>query len=250
MKFVIRHFCFVIFTFLVAACFSERNAQTRNTTNSIQTEIAKSSPAPTAPLPDNPNLTVAGKSVGLLRLGDSRERVFELFPKKPNYDEEYTYDENCCGCNYAFSEIHWLPPGFKANGLFIYLREGRVFQIRVEIDRFPTAEKIKQDSTPKEVRQHYPNLKKAYVLLGSGAQIVGGRELVYWVDSESGIAFEFYYNRRKNQRLVKSVIIFEPRSEFQPDGCVSVPQELKEIKPYSLEAQAKMLQEFEKKPFD
>jgi hypothetical protein len=245
---VIQHFCFLVSTLLITACFSGCAAQTQNTPNSIEMETAKSSPSPTASrLPDNPNLIVAGKSVGLLKLGDSRERVLELFPKKSG-DEEYTYDKNCCGCSFTFSEIHWLPPKFENNGLFIYLREGRVFQIMVETDRFSTSEKVKPDSTPKEVRQHYPNLKKAFVLLGSGADVVGGRELIYWADSIAGIAFEFYYNRRKNQRLVKSVIVFEPNSEFQPNGCVSIPQELKEIEPYSLEAPEKMVRDFEKKP--
>ncbi len=248
MNLVIRHFSFITSAFLITMCFSGCVTQTQNTTNSIQTEVVKPSPSPiVSQSPDNPNLTVAGKSVGLLKLGDSRERVLELFPKKPNYDEEYTYDKKCCGCSFTFSEIHWLPPKFENNGLFIYFREGRVFQIMVETDRFPTAEKIKPDSAPREVRQHYPNLNKAFVLLGSGADVVGGRELIYWVAIDSGIAFEFYYNRRKNQRLVKSVIVFEPNSEFQPNGCVSNPQELKEIEPYSLEAPEKMLRDFEKK---
>jgi hypothetical protein len=246
MKFIIRHFCFIISTFLIAACFSGCAAQTQNVTNTVQAEVAKPSPTPSQ-IPENPHLTVAGKSVGLLKLGDTRERVLELFPKKSG-DEEYTYEKNCCGCSFDFSEIHWLPADFKNNGLFIYLRQGRVFQIMAESDLFPTAEKIKLDSTPKEVRQHYPKLKKAFVLLGSGADVVGGRELIYWVDSETGIAFEFYYNRWKGQRLVKSVIVFEPNSYFQPSGCVSVPQELKEIEEYSLEAPEKMLREFEKKP--
>ncbi len=246
MRFIIQHFCFIFFTFLIVACSSNCAAQKQNVTNTTQTEVAKPSPIP-PPSPNNPNLAVAGKNVGLLKLGDTREQVLELFPKKSG-DEEYTYDKNCCGCSFTFSEIHWLPPKFENNGLFIYLREGRVFQIMTESDFFPTAEKIKPDSTPKEVRQRYPNLKKAFVLLGSGANVVGGRELVYWVNSESGIAFEFYYNRRKGQRLVKSIIVFEPDSDFQPNGCVSIPQELKEIEPYSLEAPEKMLREFEKEP--
>ena len=235
-------------TLLIAACSSGCGPKFQNPANSTRNEPIKSSPSPIASqLPSNPNLTIPGTSVGLLRLGDTRERVLELFPKKTG-DEEYTYNKSCCGCSFEYSEIHWLPADFKNNGLFIYLREGRVFQIMAETDLFPTRDRIVEDSTPKEVRRHYPNLSKAFVLLGSGAEVVGGRELTYWVDSGAGIAFEFYFNRRKGQRLVKSIIVFEPNSEFQPDGCVSVPQELKEIEPYSLEAPEEMLREFEKKP--
>src|SRR5260370_40526940 len=71
-----------------------------------------------------------GRSVGALRLGDTRERVIEIFPKKPNYDEEYNYDGTC-----PHTEIHWLDidltheNGVVSNGGFVYLKEGRVFQI-------------------------------------------------------------------------------------------------------------------------
>jgi hypothetical protein len=213
----------------------------RSQTESVMANIPMQSIVP-SPLPVSPNLTIPGHSVGLLRLGDTRERVFELFPKKPNYDEEYNYGQySSC----VFSEIHWLEPDFQSNGLFIYLRDGRIFQIMVETPRFPTVEGIKQYGLPKEVRRHYPNLK-AYALLGSGGEIVGGRDLVYWVSSQSGIAFEFYYDRKEGKRLVKSVIVFEPSTEFQPNGCVSVPQELREIEPYSLEPPTDMIREHEK----
>jgi hypothetical protein len=241
-----RHFRLITLTLLIAACSSGCRAKFQNPANSTRKEPVKSPPSPIASqLPSNPNLTIPGTSVGLLQLGDTRARVLELFPKKA---EEHTYDKNCCGCSFDFSEIHWVPPDFKNNGLFIYLRQGRVFQIMVETNLFPTRDTISEDSTPDEVRRHYPNLRKAFVLLGSGADVVGGRELTYWVDSGAGIAFEFYYNRKRGQRLVKSIIVFEPNSEFQPNGCVSEPQKLKEIEPYSLEAPKEMLREFEKNP--
>src|SRR6266436_9355497 len=160
---LIRHFRFITPTLLIAACSSGCGAKFQNPANSTRKEPITSAPSPIASqLPSNPNLTIPGTSVGLLQLGDTRERVHELFPKKAG-DEEYTYDKNCCGCSFDFSEIHWLPPDFKNNGLFIYLRQGRVFQIMAETDLFPTRDTIVEDSTPKEVRRHYPNLRKAFV---------------------------------------------------------------------------------------
>jgi hypothetical protein len=192
------------------------------------------------------SVTIAGKSVGLLKLGDTRKRVAELFPKNPRWDQETNFTKDESDCGYDYTEIIWHPLDFKGE-LFIYLKKDAVFEVMVQTKHFPTAEGITQYSSPKQVRQHYPNLKKAYVLLGSASKVNGPRNLVYWVDGESGIAFEFYYDSRKRQRLVSSVIIFQPNTEFHPYGCTGAPQELKEIGPYTLEPPRKMLLDFDRK---
>lgn len=192
------------------------------------------------------SVTIAGKSVGLLQLGDTRKRVAELFPKNPRWDQETNFTKNESDCGYDYTELIWHLPEFKGE-LFIYLKKDTVFEVVVRTKHFPTADGITQYSSPKQVRRYYPNLKKAYVLLGSASKVTGPRNLVYWVDSESGIAFEFYYDSRKRQRLVSSVIIFQPNTEFQPGGCTGAPQELKEIGAYALEPPRKMLQDFDRK---
>lgn len=189
-----------------------------------------------APVPStDAALIEPGRRVGALRLGDTRERVIEVFPKKPNYDEEYNYDEGC-----PRTEIHWLDidlrheNGAVSNGVFVYLKDGRVFQIEAATPHFHTADGIKEDSTPEGVSRHYHRLK-AYVLSNSGTKVNGGRDLIYWMDRQSGIAFEFYYNTAKRERRVSKVIVFQPGSGLQPGGCVSSPQELLELEPFSLE---------------
>lgn len=87
--------------------------------------------------------------------------MIELLGKKDE-DEEYTYKEPC-----ARTEIHWLDLDTDSNGLFIYLKEGRIFQIEVDTPRYRTAEGITNDSSPEDVRRHYPQVQ-TYVLLGSG----------------------------------------------------------------------------------
>jgi hypothetical protein len=187
------------------------------------------------PAPTDATLIIPGHSVGLLVLGDTRERALELFPKKPNYDEEYTYEEPC-----PRTEIHWLDIDTRNeaekvfDGVFIYLKEGRVVQIEAATPRYRTVEKITLDSFADDVRRHYPQLE-AYVLTDSGAKVVGGRDLIYWVDSPNGIAFELYYDRNTGKRRVRKTIVFAPAGDFQPEGCESSPQELRKLKPFSLE---------------
>jgi hypothetical protein len=197
------------------------------------------SPTPSAsardPASTDATLIIPGQSVGLLRLGDTRERTFELFPKKANYDEEYTYGEPC-----PRTEIHWLDidPGKEnetvSNGVFVYLKQGRVVQIESATPRYRTSEGITEDSSPEDVRRSYPELQ-AYALTGSGAEVVGGRDLIYWVEGPKGIAFELYYDHKTNKRRVRKIIVFEPARDFRPEGCVSPPQELRQLKPFTLE---------------
>ena len=172
-----------------------------------------------------------GLGVGRLKLGDSRERFLEVFGhKREDEDYTYTFGEPC-----ALEDLHWLDMGPPVRpGVFAYLREGRIFQIWAATPRFRTPEGITEDTFPQEVKRRYPHVL-SYALLGSGAHYLGGRDLIYWVDRQKGIAFEFYYSRKKKQRLVYGTIIFQQGSDFLPEGCVQPPQEWRQLEPYSLE---------------
>jgi len=186
--------------------------------------------APAASHVSKPNaIILAGKSVGLLELGDTRERVLELFPKRKNQDFEWDYPY--CG---QIKEIHWPDFELQSSGVFVYLRDGYVFQIEAQTPRFQTPEGITVDSQASLVRRHY-HLAEAHVLKSSGGKEVGGRDLIYWVNREKGIAFEFRYHRQRKRRVVGSVIVFRTGTEFFPQGCIVVPQEWHKLPAYALE---------------
>lgn len=96
-----------------------------------------------------------------------------------------------------------------------------------------TADGITENSTPKEVRHHHPQLA-SFVSPNSGAKVNGGRDLIYWIDRVSGIAFEFSYSAELKSHFVSKVIVFAPNSDFQPEGCGS-PEDLHKLEPFSLE---------------
>ncbi|MBI3646762.1 MAG: hypothetical protein HY233_12460, partial [Acidobacteriales bacterium] len=175
------------------------------------------------------SLIVPGRSVGGLDLGDDRARTLQLFPKKPNMDEEYKYP--FCG---GYSEIHWLDFEKKIDGVFVYLKAERVIQIESATPRFRTREGITIYSSPELLRKHFPEMR-AFVLLNSGGTVNGGKDLIYWVDQKRGIAFELYYDRRVRNRRVWKTIVFNPGTEFQPEGCVVEPQTWHELEPYALD---------------
>jgi hypothetical protein len=168
-----------------------------------------------------------GSGVGVIRLGDSRENLVKVIGGK---FEEYSHDSPC-----KYTEMHWYDLDADRNGLFVYLTGGRVTQIESDSPRYRTAEGISSDASAESVRSKYRDLLQAYILLGSGSKVNGGRDLVYWVDRQNGIAFEFYYNHKAKNRRVSKIIVFEPNTDFQPEGCLSPPQELRKLRPFALE---------------
>jgi hypothetical protein len=174
-----------------------------------------------------------GRGVGPLKLGDTHARALELFGPT---EEDYNFEGASGPCDH--SEMHWYDAGTDSNGLFVYLRGGRVYEIASATPRYVTAEGLKNGSTPADVRRRYPSAR-AYALLESGGKEVGGRDIVYWVARESGVAFELYYNPEGRARYVESVVVFEPGTEFQPKGCRHTAPAWIELKPFALEPPAR-----------
>jgi hypothetical protein len=76
---------------------------------------------------------------------------------------------------------------------------------------------------------------EAFVLLNTGGDEVGGRDLVYWVCRKEGIAFEFHFYPKRQRRLVHSVIIFQPGTDFSPEGSFLSDERWRRLPRYSLE---------------
>jgi hypothetical protein len=177
----------------------------------------------------NVALIVPGKSVGPLRLGDTRVRTFELFPNKPNTDQEWRESADCG------TTINWLDMSDQkmAGNLFIRLKEDKVFQIDSGTTSF-YAEHIDMNSSPQEIRSQYSGLR-AYIIGMGFSEATGGRPLIYWVDNEKGIAFAFAYSRRDKKRYLNWIIVFRPHSEICPQWPDMDHSEKRELAPYSLE---------------
>ena len=172
-------------------------------------------------------LITPGLSAGPLALGDSYERATELFPPKPNIDQEYAQPAGCG------RELNWVDlKNSPVGNLFIRFKDGTVFQINVATTRYHTREGIAINSSPEEVRKHYEGLH-AFILSNITSTEV--RPLVYWVDSKKGIAFAFAPYRRKNGRYLSEIVVFKPNSEICPlDDSPDSPDK-RELAPYSLE---------------
>jgi glycosyltransferase involved in cell wall biosynthesis len=150
-----------------------------------------------------------GHSMGPLKLGESRDRAQELFPKK-DIDQEW---DDACG-----STIDWTdssnPVGH--GEVLIRLKKGKVFQIESSTTRFHTAEDITTFDPPEKVEQSYKDMR-AWVLLTAPSPALGSRPPVFWIDKKKGIAFELAYDTPHRKRYVYKVIVFEPNKTFCPE---------------------------------
>lgn len=156
------------------------------------------------------NVIVAGQSVGHLFIGDSRERAIELFGR---VDTEYNYNiETKLDCCRNTNELRFWELNDKSspfhfnygNGAWVYLRDDKIFQIKIQSEKFKTADGITFLSDPKKLRKIYPN-SEAFVQLNTHCNCTGGANLIYWIDKGSGIAFEFH-NEIKHKK--KNLLTF------------------------------------------
>jgi hypothetical protein len=172
---------------------------------------------------------IAGQAVGPVQIGENYDVVIETLTQFPVITQRVSYPY--CG---NFQMIEWYDKDLTQTGMFIYLKAGKVYQIESETKRFRTPEKITEGSFPEDVRRNYPGME-AYELRKSAGNLTGWKNLIFWVDQKRGIAFSFYYDTARQRPLVYRVIVFTPGLDFQPSGCVTPPQELKKLRPYSLE---------------
>src|SRR5205085_2448908 len=71
-----------------------------------------------------------GQNVGPLRLGDSREKALQIFGKPV---DDYSYGTSNGSCRDA--EMHWPDVEMDSDGLFVYLRKGRIISMAAATPR-------------------------------------------------------------------------------------------------------------------
>lgn len=160
--------------------------------------------------------------MGAIRLGDPRDKVLALFPPSGGLQGS---------CGEIISKVVKSSAG--AGDLVVLIRDGKVIQIDSGTPRFHTADGIAPYDTPQKVRQHYKNLRAYGYSITSMA--LGDRPVIFWVDADRGIAFEFAYPREDGSRYLYAIIVFAPNTDFCPEDQEPEPGKWMEIAPYSLE---------------
>jgi hypothetical protein len=162
-------------------------------------------------------LILPGESVAGVKLGSDFSSFEAVFQKHPDADEDM-HDSGCAGRVY-----HWVDIDRGATGVYAYIRDAKIYQLSVHTPRFALSNGIKLEVPEEQVRRAYPSGQR-FVLEHSASTVVGGRDLVYWVDKGIGVAIELYWDQRKKQRLVNAIDIFPKGTDYRPEGCILPPQ--------------------------
>lgn len=180
-------------------------------------------------------LIIPGQSVGQIKIGDSLERVFQLYPRLKRGDY---YEQQGC----QLGEIT-LP-----DAVGVYLKNKRVVQISAA-SNYPkisakTADKITAGSPAVQVKSRYPNANKTFTKLNSIAVSTGYAPLIYWVDTTAGIAFEFYTDQARG-RLIEKIHVFAPGGQVKFGGACETDDDLRELPPFTTKVPEKMIKSYE-----
>jgi hypothetical protein len=182
------------------------------------------------------NMIEPGLRLGLLKIGDTRERALELFPKKAE-DQEW---QNSCG-----TTLDWVdssnPTG--RGDVFIRLKKDKIFQIESATTSFHTAEEITTFDHPDKVASAYKDMH-AYTLLTAPNPALGGRPLVFWIDKKRGIAFVFAYYPAEHKRYLYKIVIFAPNKTFCPEEETISSPKWQAIPSYAVEPPAELAPNF------
>ncbi|MCZ2391988.1 MAG: hypothetical protein LC113_13040 [Acidobacteria bacterium] len=165
---------------------------------------------------------VEGVRAGAIQLGGTTGEIKSLFDEVP---EEWNFEDKAY---LPFHSLHWNDEALGNRGVFVFLRKDRAVQIQVFTPRFHLTNGIKSGDDPSRIREHYTGIE-AYKLLYSAGEIDGGKDRVYWVVKDKGIAFGLYYAPEKQKRVAKEITIFPPNTEFFPETHISPPQEWERI---------------------
>ncbi len=169
-----------------------------------------------------------GARVGALKLGDSRDRAVELFPRKDE-DQEW---QNSCG-----TTLDWVDATNRTGRGDLVIRlnnKGKIFQIESSTTRFHTSEGITIFDHAEKVASAYKDLR-AYTLLSTPDPARGDRPLVFWIDKKKGIAFVFAYYPKERKRYLYKIIVFEPNKTFCPEEETTGSSKWQAIPSYALE---------------
>jgi hypothetical protein len=205
----------------------------RHGVRGVQAAAAITSQEPEGSAPPTQVTIEPGLSVGPLKLGDTRDRALELFPKK---DEDQEWN-NSCG-----TTLDWVDSANRTGrgDLLIRLnKKGRIFQIESSTTRFQTAEGITTFDHADKVASAYKDLH-AFTLLTPPVPALGDRPLVFWIDKRKGIAFVFAYYPKEHKRYLYKIIVFEPNKNFCPEEETTGSSKWQAIPSYALEPPAEL----------
>ena len=223
-------FCLIIAHSLSMSCGLSKTIETANL--NVE-QISLQQPSDELSQNRNPDnfLVVAGESIGAIHLNDKLEDVFKIFPFIRNYDalhkeSVYKTPEGIFECAGVFRKN--IFNGQFDRAVAFYYKNESVVQIEGESSKFYMKNGIKSGDSLSSLLKKCKECK-TYILKGSGGEKVGGKDFIYLVNEQEGVAFEMRYDKKQKRRTLDRFIVFNKNSPFLPETCVTPPQSFEAI---------------------
>lgn len=204
---------------------NQSNSNNHTTALTQKGEVANPSRPLQSPLITSAEKTQIHPGYGTtyIHLGVSRGYLLSILGKP---DEEYLYDnyDKACGVH---SDMHWstkinsdgtMEPG---DGIFVYLRDDKVFGISFSDKKYFTTGRIAFDMPFDEVKKIPEFDTIAFTLTNSADHASNYKDYFYLVDRDKGIAFEMGHALKTKNSYVNGINVFSPGTDFVPMGCIA-----------------------------
>lgn len=159
------------------------------------------------------NEIVYGTGGAGIKLGDSKQQVVSKLGK-PRF--EFVYTAPC-----LYSEWVWVDTIDKGNGLTVYFKDQRVFQIKFADTRLLTRERFTfgtKVSTFLHLYAHREQLESFKLMITDGDFAPDPPE--YFVDRKNGVAFKTNHRQGQKVNEIWAIEIFSPGEDYAPNGCL------------------------------
>lgn len=168
-----------------------------------------------------------GVGIDKVRLEETEEILTNRLGKPT---ERFHYDYTLSSGNSCDKiELRWTESFSHGDDLYAYIKDGRVFEIDTSLSNYSTAQGVKFDMPLTEVLEKAGSSARLMRLNNSAGEYMGGKDFLYLIDKEEGIAYEFYYHRKEKIRKLSKIIIFRKDAEFVPQGCLAPWRSLTEV---------------------
>jgi hypothetical protein len=170
------------------------------------------------------DLIVPGHRIGGIELGIERNALVRQLGFKPNFDQEWTLPGNGC-------EEHgmmWHFPADAAQSVEFGFEAGRLTWVSTRTRVFHTKSGTRVGTDLALLRRRCKRCR-AFALLHFNSQVTGNVDLIYWIDNETGIAYQLAFE----PRVLDEIIVFRPGSGFRPQSCIQPPRPFVELDPFA-----------------
>jgi len=164
---------------------------------------------------------MAGHGTKSVYLGESRAEIIHVLGKPLNIMER-SEDLHCYETSLQWIDSNEDGSLVDGNGIIAFLRNNKVVELYFSAKKYKTGDGITYGSSLSNASREM----RALPILGltrSSSEATNGKDKQYVINESAGLAYLI-----EGHNKVSAIYVFEPKTQFQPSGCLSSDQKFYE----------------------